>query len=126
MQTALRMQQEIRYFNVSIRILSPEEDYKVVKTYEKGGYYITDVRIDENTIYLSRVRPEGGAYVDASEDTIVNSEEESGAKAELHTTRQKNARHRCRYSLQRRQKKRKNCRLWFQKRSSMRDQKRCS
>ncbi len=24
------------------RILSPEEDYKVVKTYEKGGYYITD------------------------------------------------------------------------------------
>ena len=69
-----------------IRILSPEEDYKVVKTYEKGGYYITDVRIDENTIYLSRVRPEGGAYVDASEDTIVNSEEESGVKAELHTT----------------------------------------
>lgn len=69
-----------------IQIISPEENYKVVKTYEKNGYYISDVRIDENTIYLSRVQPEGETYKEASEDTIVNSEEESEAKAELHTT----------------------------------------
>lgn len=69
-----------------VKILSSEEDCKVVKTYEKGGYYVSDVRIEGNTIYLDRLQSEGGEYREASGDTIVNSEEGQESKMDIHTT----------------------------------------
>lgn len=69
-----------------VKILSPEDDCKVVKTYEKGGYYVSDVRIEGNTIYLDRLQGEGGRYQEASGDTIVNSEEGQESRMDIHTT----------------------------------------
>lgn len=72
-----------------VQILSPEEGYQVVKTYQKDGYYISDVRVEGSTIYLSRVQEEGGSYKKAPEDTIVNSEEEESVEMELKTSYEK-------------------------------------
>lgn len=69
-----------------VEIVSPEENCKVVKTYEKGGYYISDVRIEGNTIYLDRLQREGDGYREASGDTIVNSEAGQKSGMDIHTT----------------------------------------
>lgn len=69
-----------------IEILSTGEEYRVAKTYEKGGYYIAGTRVEGNTIYLDRLKLEGGIYQEAPEDTIVNSEGEEKEKVEIHTT----------------------------------------
>lgn len=72
-----------------VQILSPDEGYEVVKTYQKSGYYISDVRVEGSTIYLSRVREENGTYQEATEDTIVNSEEEEAVQMEIQTSFEK-------------------------------------
>ena len=65
--------------------------------------------------------------MDASEDTIVNSEEESGAKAELHTTSTKERQTQVQIQLAKAaEEEKKIADSGFKKRSSMRDQKRCS
>ena len=49
-------------------------DVKVLKTYEKEGYYISDVEIDGFTIYLNRTQYNGTSYVTAAQDMIMNRE----------------------------------------------------
>ena len=45
---------------------------KEIKQYEKPGYFVTGVTIDDYTIHLSRVSVTSGSYVVAPEDTIMN------------------------------------------------------
>ena len=45
----------------------------VLKTYEKNGYYVTDVTKQSYTLYLDRVTRTDGVYMDATQDTIMNS-----------------------------------------------------
>lgn len=68
-----------------VQILATDENYKVVKTYEKTGYFVSLVRIDGNTIYLGRMRYEDGTYKETAEDTIVNSEDGESVQMEIHT-----------------------------------------
>jgi len=49
-------------------------DVKILKNYEKDGYYIADIEIDGFTIYLNRIQHNGSAYVNASQDMIMNRE----------------------------------------------------
>ncbi|MCR5641165.1 MAG: hypothetical protein K6G04_07435 [Lachnospiraceae bacterium] len=46
---------------------------KVLKTYEKNGYYVTEATKQSYTLYLDRVTKEDGVYMDAPQDTIMNS-----------------------------------------------------
>ncbi|MCI8327317.1 MAG: hypothetical protein HFI37_06030 [Lachnospiraceae bacterium] len=71
-----------------VKIVSTGDEYKVAKTYEKSGYYISEVRIDGNTIYLTRLQNAGGTYQEAGEDTIVNSEKEEAVQMDIQTTSQ--------------------------------------
>ena len=45
---------------------------KEIKQYEKPGYFVTGVTIDDYTIHLSRVSISNGSYVVTQEDTIMN------------------------------------------------------
>lgn len=49
-------------------------EVKIVKTYEKEGYYVTDIMIDRFTIYLNRIRYNGNTFADAEQDMIMNRE----------------------------------------------------
>lgn len=49
----------------------------VLKTYEKKGYYVAGVEIDDYTMYLNRIQYNGTAYVAADQDMIMNREGES-------------------------------------------------
>lgn len=69
-----------------VQIISSEEDHKVLKSYEKGGSYISGVRIEGNTIYLDRLVYQNGNYIEAESDTIMNSEEKENTQVLVHTT----------------------------------------
>lgn len=69
-----------------LQIISPAEDYQVVKTYEKEGFYISEVEVDQNTISISRVQNVAGSYLEAPEDTIVNSQEKEEARMGIATS----------------------------------------
>ena len=58
-------------------------DVKILKTYEKEGYYISDVEIDDFTIYLSRMQREGSGFVSASMDMIMNREADTNKMASI-------------------------------------------
>ncbi|MCI6538213.1 hypothetical protein [uncultured Eubacterium sp.] len=49
-----------------------DSTHSVLKTYEAPGVYVTDIRIQDGSIYLSRVMKDGDTYVDTTEDTIMN------------------------------------------------------
>lgn len=67
-----------------IKILDVSSDeQEVLKTYEKAGYYVSDVVIEEYTMYLKRIRYNGTAYVSADQDMIMNREGDSGKLAEI-------------------------------------------
>ncbi len=51
---------------------------EILKTYEKSGYYVSDIEIDGDTMYLNRIRYNGTAYVEADRDMIMNREGEAG------------------------------------------------
>ena len=55
-----------------------EDELTELKTYEKTGYYVEDIRIEGSTMYLNRVRYNGTAYVSADMDMIMNREREEG------------------------------------------------
>ena len=58
-----------------IKILDVSSDEpSVLKTYEKNGYYVSGVDIDDYTMYLNRIQYNGTAYVDADQDMIMNRE----------------------------------------------------
>lgn len=46
--------------------------HSVLKTYETPGIYVTGIRIQDGSIYLSRVMKNGDIYADTTEDTIMN------------------------------------------------------
>lgn len=46
--------------------------HSVLKIYETPGIYVTGIRIQDGSIYLSRVMKNGDIYVDTTEDTIMN------------------------------------------------------
>ena len=52
-------------------------DVKVLKSYEKEGYYISDIEIDGFTIYLDRIQHNGETYVSVAQDMIMNREGDS-------------------------------------------------
>ncbi len=45
-----------------------------LKEYEKPGYYVSDIEIWDYIMYLNRIQFNGMAYVEASQDTIMNRE----------------------------------------------------
>ena len=49
----------------------------ILKTYSKSGYYVSDIEIDDYTIYLNRMKYNGTAYVVAEQDMIMNREGDS-------------------------------------------------
>lgn len=59
---------------VDVTSEEPEE----LKTYEKNGYYVSDIEIDDYTMYLNRIKYNGTAYVSADQDMIMNREGEGG------------------------------------------------
>lgn len=61
-------------------------DVKILKTYEKEGYYISDVEIDGFTIYLNRIQRNGDAYVSATQDMIMNREGDTGKTVNVQKT----------------------------------------
>lgn len=69
-----------------IDIVSSDEEHKILKSYEKAGYYILGLRVDGNTIYLNRAEYQNGSYVEAASDTIVNSEDKENAQVFVHSS----------------------------------------
>lgn len=49
-----------------------------LKTYEKPGYYVSGIEIDDYIMYLNRMQYNGTAYVDADRDMIMDREADSG------------------------------------------------
>lgn len=45
----------------------------LLKSYQKDGYYVTEVTKNSYTLYLDRVTRTDGVYMDAPQDTIMNS-----------------------------------------------------
>lgn len=56
-----------------------------LKTYEKNGYYVSDVEIDNYTMYLNRIRYNGTAYVSADQDMIMNREGDGANVVSINT-----------------------------------------
>ena len=48
------------------------------KTYEKSGYFVSSVSIEDYTMHLNRIQYNGTAYVPADQDMIMNREGDSG------------------------------------------------
>lgn len=61
-------------------------EQNVLKTYEKNGYYVSGVEIDDYTMYLKRIQYNGTAYVAADQDMIMNREGESGKLVDITTS----------------------------------------
>lgn len=59
----------------------------VLKTYEKNGYYVSGVEIDDYTMYLNRIQYNGTAYVTADRDMIMNREGDGGKLVGITTTK---------------------------------------
>lgn len=68
-----------------VTILSTAKTHDILKEYEKEGYFISDITVDNYTIYLNRITYNGVAYEDAQQDTIMNREGESMKLVTLET-----------------------------------------
>ncbi len=53
------------------------EEPEELKAYQKNGYYVSGVEIDDYTMYLNRIKYNGTAYVSADQDMIMNREGDS-------------------------------------------------
>ena len=62
-----------------------EEATEELKSYEKEGYYVESILIDDFTIYLNRIQHNGTAYVDAIQDMIMNREGDSLKVVDIYT-----------------------------------------
>lgn len=62
------------------------EELTELKTYEKSGYYVSDIEIDNYTMHLNRIKYNGTAYVPADQDMIMNREGEGGKAVNITTT----------------------------------------
>lgn len=56
-----------------VKIVSTVEDFAELKSYEKSGFFVTEVDKEAYTLYLSRVQMMGGTYVETTGDTIKDS-----------------------------------------------------
>lgn len=54
-----------------------------LKTYQKSGYYVADVKMEGHTMYLNRIRYNGMAYVSADVDMIMNREGDGTKQADI-------------------------------------------
>lgn len=68
-----------------IRILE-SESMESLKSYEKPGYFVADIEIEDYIMYLNRIQFNGMAYVEAPQDTIMNREGDSTTIVGVHTT----------------------------------------
>ncbi len=58
--------------------------HNVVKTYEKSGYYVSNVTLDGYTLYLDRVQKQAdGTVIEAEPDTIKNSAGEANKTVDV-------------------------------------------
>lgn len=62
------------------------ESMELLKTYEKPGYFVSDIEIEDYIMYLNRIQFNGMAYVEAPRDTIMNREGDSATVVGVHTT----------------------------------------
>ena len=67
-------------------IISTDGKHEILKEYSKPGYFVSDIYIDDYTIYLNRIQYNGTAYVEAEQDTIMNREGNSMETVVLHST----------------------------------------
>lgn len=67
-------------------IMSTDSGHELLKEYSKPGYFVSDIYIDDYTIYLNRIEYNGIAYVEAEQDTIMNREGNSMETITLHST----------------------------------------
>ena len=62
----------------------------ILKTYTKSGYYISDIEIEDYTIYLNRMKQSGDSYIVAEQDMIMNREGDSGKLVSIQKTQHEN------------------------------------
>lgn len=67
-----------------VDVSGKEQD--VLKVYEKDGYFVSSIQIEEYTMYLNRIRYNGTAYVEADRDMIMNREGDSLKVVDVHTS----------------------------------------
>lgn len=61
-------------------------DQKTLKEYQKDGFYVSDISIEDYIMYLNRLQYNGMAYVESTQDTIMNKEGDSKQTVDIHTT----------------------------------------
>lgn len=67
-----------------IKILDTvSKEHEVLKTYEKAGYYVSDIYIEDYTMYLNRIQFNGTAYADADQDMIMNRDGDGAKLVEI-------------------------------------------
>lgn len=62
------------------------KEQEVLKTYEKSGYFVSGIEIENYTMYLNRIQYNGTAYVEAERDMIMNREGDSLKVVDVHTS----------------------------------------
>lgn len=68
------------------RIAIVDKNSKVVKDYQKDGYYVSKAYVDRDTIFLDREIRSGAGFVSADQDTIKNQQLESSRNITVETT----------------------------------------
>lgn len=71
-------------YRIKILDLSAGEP-KVIKTYEKEGYYVSGIEMEGYTMYLNRILHNGVAYVEADQDMIMDREGDKGKLVDVYT-----------------------------------------
>lgn len=65
-------QTDTQAFSKVLIMDTASSEHSILKTYEVPGVYVTGIRIEDGSIYLSRVTKTGDAYSVTTEDTIMN------------------------------------------------------
>lgn len=73
-------------YQVQIVDVSSSGKPEILKTYEKSGYFVSGIRIEDYTMYLDRIQYNGTAYVDADQDMIMNREGDSNRLVAISTS----------------------------------------
>lgn len=68
---------------ISIMDMS-KSSHKILKEYQKEGYFVSDIKMDQNTIYLDRMTFNGTVYQPTELDTIMNSQENKATQVVVH------------------------------------------
>ena len=62
------------------------KEQEILKVYEKEGYFVSSIEIEDYTMHLNRIRYNGTAYVEADRDMIMNREGDSLKVVDVHTS----------------------------------------